>query len=90
MRTRSFVSIGLLVLIAGFALAAMVAVAYLLKSGENKRLAANGKPLDSGFKTGYRTTFNCCRGGRRFSISGSTPTIGCSSFQIRAASRPAT
>lgn len=32
-----------------FALAAMVAVAYLLKSGENKRLAAAGKPLDSGF-----------------------------------------
>jgi cytochrome c-type biogenesis protein CcsB len=32
-----------------FALAAMVAVAYLLKSGENKRLAAAGKPLDTGF-----------------------------------------
>ncbi|VVE22209.1 c-type cytochrome biogenesis protein CcsB [Pandoraea eparura] len=32
-----------------FALAAMVAVAYLLKSGENRRLAVAGKPLDSGF-----------------------------------------
>ncbi|WP_374626263.1 c-type cytochrome biogenesis protein CcsB [Pandoraea sp.] len=32
-----------------FALAAMVAVAYLLKSGENKRLAAAGRPLDTGF-----------------------------------------
>jgi cytochrome c-type biogenesis protein CcsB len=32
-----------------FALAAMVAVAYLLKSGENKRLAAAGKAPDTGF-----------------------------------------
>ncbi|WP_287496962.1 c-type cytochrome biogenesis protein CcsB [Pandoraea sp. CB10b_02] len=32
-----------------FALAAMVAVAYLLKSSENKRLAATGKAPDTGF-----------------------------------------